>query len=536
MTRSLWIEMSITQKKVQTKYIEYFGDCDLTISDRKTAIKFLSNITSKIQSKMKNTMQTNNVYETIKDLYKILDECFHFYIKQKEARNELSKFNIQDDQLIGIFEENRNKSRNIIDSVNLWLENCLLCQERIEEIYNSISFELNQILLIEMYIYGTASQALSLISMSQKFGENELYTGIKIHPNEDTPVEIIKYHPIIYFNTALTGNQNVLNDDTELTRADATEFGKGFKETYNVGFIDSLRIMSTFQAKMLQNGKYAMTVIDKEQFIQEISIYSNGLIDGEAFFETFALTKEKIQSQLKKNDPIIWIMNSNKYRHEIKPFICLNNNRIFISHCAMEQAKHLWCSIYLNGGMCYSNVKDTLTHAIERKNEELSDRLVLLLREKLRAHYNATFDEINVRYDKIFGIKKIDYGDFDLIFYTKDINELFLIEAKFFSDSLNNSGIISDHEKMFKENGYYEHCRKRYDLVMCEKDKMKLYLGVEHEIKAHFLFVSSKPLEIEFQDRDEVVTFPCLSIFDKYIEGKLLSETENICMRPVHIL
>ena len=534
MTRSYWLEMSIPKVEVQKKYTEYFGRDDSVILDRKDAIVYLSNITGRIQSKLTDYMKSSNTCVLIKDLYKILDKAYHFYFRQKEARNELVKLNIQDGDITDTFEENRNKSRNVIDSVNLWLENCLIFQENIDETYDPTSFELNQELFVEMYIYGLASQALSLISMSQKFGEKELYTGIEIHPNEDTPIEIIKYHPVIYYNTALTGNQNVLNNDTELAKADETDFGQGFKETYKVGFIDSLRIMSTLQKELLRNGQYAMTIINREQFIGEINRY--GVVDGEAFFEAFVLTKEKVLSQLKKNDPIIWIMNSNKYRHEIRPFMCLDNDRIYISHCAMEQTKHLWRSIYLNGGMCYSNDKDPLTRAIEKRNEELSDRLVAILRSKLRAHYNATIDEIDVRYDRIFGIKDIDYGDFDLVFYTKDTNELFLIEAKFFSDSLNNSGVISDYEKMFKENGYYEHCRRRYDLVMCEKDKMKSFLEVGSEVKAHFLFVSSKPLEIEFQDSDEIVTFPCLSIFDKYIDGKLLPETGDAPMRPVHIL
>lgn len=534
MTRSYWLEMSVPESKVKEKYAEYFGNDDFLISDRKDSIVFLSNITGQIQSRLTDYMKSSNTCVLIKDLYKILDEAYHFYYRQKEARNELVKLNVRDGDIIDTFEENRNKSRNVIDSVNLWLENCLLYQEKVEETYDSASFELNQDLFIEMYIYGLASQALSLISMSQKFGEKDLYTGIKIHPKEDAPMELIKYHPVIYYNTALTGNQNALNNDIELAKADETDFGKGFKETYKVGFIDSLRIMSTLQAELLRNGQYAMTIINREQFIGEINKY--GVVDGETFFKAFVLTKDKILSQLKKNDPIIWVMNSNKYRHEIRPFMCLDNDRIYISHCAMEQTKHLWCSIYLNGGMCYSNDKDPLTRAIEKRNEELSDRLVALIRDKLRAHFNATVDEIDVRYDRIFGMKEIDYGDFDLVFYTKDTNELFLIEAKFFSDSLNNSGVISDHEKMFKENGYYEHCRKRYDLVLCEKDKMKSYLGVESEVKAHFLFISSKPLEIEFQDSDEIVAFPCLSIFDKYIDGKLLPETGDVPMRPVHIL
>lgn len=58
--------------------------------------------------------------------------------------------------------------------------------------------------------------------------------------------------------------------------------------------------------------------------------------------------------------------------------------------------------------------------------------MVEILRQKLNNHYKATFDEIDVRYDRIFGVKDFDYGDFDLVFYSQENNELFLIEAKFF--------------------------------------------------------------------------------------------------------
>ena len=296
--------------------------------------------------------------------------------------------------------------------------------------------------------------------------------------------------------------------------------------------------MSTFQAEMLSDGMYAMTVIDKEQFIAEIERCGQGLIDSQKFFDTFVLTKEKISSQKKKNEPIVWIMKTNKYRHELRPFICLDNNRVYVSYCAIEQAKHLWCSIFLNGGMCYSNAKDNLTAAIERKNEELSDRLVEILRAKLRTHYIPSVDEKDVKYDRIFGNKGLDYGDYDVVFYAPEVKELYLIEAKFFSDSLNSSGVISDYEKLFKEKGYYDHCRARYDLVLSEKEKMKEFLNISESenISVHFLFVSSKPLEIEFQDNDGVVAFPCLSIFDKYIEGKLLPEVGDDPVRPTHII
>ena len=197
-------------------------------------------------------------------------------------------------------------------------------------------------LFVEMYIYGLVSQSLSLISLSNKFNSKELYTGIVINPQNNAPLTVVKYHPVIYFNTAMTGNQNVLIEDNELSKASESIFGKGFFDTYGVDFIYSLRIMSTFQAEMLSDGKYAMTVINKEQFISEIERYSQGLIDPQKFFDTFVLTKRKIASQKKKNEPIVWMMKTNKYRHELRPFICLDNNRVYVSYCAIEQELLPW--------------------------------------------------------------------------------------------------------------------------------------------------------------------------------------------------
>ena len=537
MTRPYWLELSIPQSVVREKYIEYFGSENIEISTRKEAVDYMLKITGKIQEKMVTQLKGEKACCLLKDLYKILDEAFYFYLKQKEARKKLIELNVQDSTIMDVFEDNRNKSCNVIDAVNLWIENAVLLEDNLGDCKDK-SFNVNYELFVEMYIYGLVSQALSLISLSNKFNSKELYTGIIINPQVDVPLTVVKYHPVIYFNTAMTGNQNVLIEDNELAEASDNIFGKGFFDTYGVDFIYSLRIMSTFQAEMLSDGMYAMTVIDKEQFIAEIERCGQGLIDSQKFFDTFVLTKEKISSQKKKNEPIVWIMKTNKYRHELRPFICLDNNRVYVSYCAIEQAKHLWCSIFLNGGMCYSNAKDNLTAAIERKNEELSDRLVEILRAKLRTHYIPSVDEKDVKYDRIFGNKGLDYGDYDVVFYAPEVKELYLIEAKFFSDSLNSSGVISDYEKLFKEKGYYDHCRARYDLVLSEKEKMKEFLNISESenISVHFLFVSSKPLEIEFQDNDGVVAFPCLSIFDKYIEGKLLPEVGDDPVRPTHII
>lgn len=535
MTRTFWLEMNVPMNLVNQTYKKYFGTDKKVIEDRKEAIEILSSIIGQMQSQFVNWLKSENPNAVIKDLYKVLDECFNFYIKQKTARKKLVELSVSDDSIVEVFIRNRNMAQSVIDSVNLWMENCLLFQEAIEKPYDNESFEINQELFIDLYIYGTVSKVLSLLNLSKKFGEKNLYYGISITPDNEEPIEILKYHPVIHFNTLLMGNQDAFQVSiNEYKNASASAFGKGFKDEYGVDFILALRTMSTLQADMLHNGKYAYTVVDKNQFIQWINKYTGGQVDGELFFETFTLTKNNIDSQLKENDPIVWIMSVNKYRHEIRPFICLENERIAISNMAMEQAKHLWLSYFANGGMIYSNCADSLTIAIEERNEELSEKLVTMLREKLRSHYDSGFDEIDVQYDRIFGLRDYNYGDYDLVFYAKDVNELFLIEAKFFSDSFSNSGIITDYEKMFKKKGYYEHCRKRYDLVLSEPDRIKQFIGVSGDVNVHFLFVSSKPLEIEFTDQDGIVTFPCLANFDDYLEGKLLPEIGDVPVRPTH--
>ena len=534
--RPIWLELNIPTEYLYDRFRFYFGSMTRSITDRDEAICLLREIVSKIQFNMVQRFTSHNVKEDIKALYKILDEVYRLYIAQKEARNELMKLNVSDDQ----FEQSKNIAINILDATNLWIENCLLYQQQSDEEYDCTSFDLDHDLLITMYVYGFASRALSLLMLSCKFddeekytGDNRLFYGLKLNPDTFYPAEILKYHPVVYFNTILAGNQNTLSVADDLGKADDQPFGKGFYLTYGVEFINSLRMMSTFEHTLLYDGKYAFTVIDKQDFIDVITAYSQGIVDAQCYYDAFVLTHERIDSQKKKvSDPIIWIGSTNKYRHELRPFLCLDDESVYISYTALEQAKNMWASLYLNGGMCYSNAKDNLTAAIEKRNDELSVCLVDRLRDILRKHYTPSFDEIDVRYDRIFGVKPDDYGDYDIVFFSAETNELYLIEAKFMSDSWNNSGIITDYEKMFKKGGYYEHCRHRYDLVIQEADKIKAFIGASGIIDVHFLFLTSKPLEIEFQDEDKMVTFVCLSIFDKYIEGKLESEDGKEIVRP----
>lgn len=535
MTRSFWLEMEVQGSLVHEKYQEYLGNECLVIDDRDRARTYLLNIINKLNKKFLKKLKDENPQKISKDLYKILDSVWDFYIKQKEARSELSKLKINDDSAVSTFSTNRNMALNVIDAINLWIENCVLYQDNIEKPYSDD--EVNKELFVELYIYGLVSRALSLITMSKKFEDKKLFYGVKVDVSRNEPLEILKYHPIVYFNTLLVGNQNVFSmTEEEIKKANYSEFGVGFYKEYGLPFLNSLALFLVIQNKLLKEGRCPFRIVDKAFFLEWINKRTKGLINAEKFFDCFVLTENNVKTHLRNNDPIIWIMGANKYRHEIRPIICYKNEQVCLSYAALEQAKQLWLSILSNGGMAYSKSEDKLTEAIKKRNEQLSEKLVCIIREKLQSRYVADLDEINVRYYRIFGEQECDYGDYDLVFYSKQSNELFLIEAKFFSDSLNNSGVISDYEKLFKKDGYYDHCRNRYDLLFKNPQKIKDFIGATGEIKVHCLFVSSKPLEIDFQDDDKIVTFLCLSNFDDYLDEKLLPEIGDIPVRPVHII
>ena len=231
-------------------------------------------------------------------------------------------------------------------------------------------------------------------------------------------------------------------------------------------------------------------------------------------------------------------MGANKERHELRPFIGLEDGNILISYGALEQAKQLWVSYFSNGGMCYTNSQktDKLKKAMERRNKELSDKMLDEIRKILNKHYQPKIDFKEVKYQRIFGERSIDYGDFDIVYYCEETQELFLIESKYFSDSLNSSGMVTDYEKLFESDGYYERCRRRYDLVLDEPEKIKSFVDADNPISVHFLFLTSKPIELEFQDKDEIVSFISLNIFERYIEGKLISGEDGSIVRPVKVI
>lgn len=538
-SRSFWKVFHIPSVRLQNKYRQYFGNEAKTIEDREIALKMLMSVSGNIQKKMTERIKSESTYGMLLKLYYIFGEVHSFYLQEKEQRFDLVKENISlnNDQL----EKNRNIQRSIIDACNIWIENCVLLQHdlQLSDIDIKKEFVMDIDLLIDMYLYGLTSQAISLLVLSKNINMKHSFYGIQIYLKDDLPIEVLKYHPVIYYNTTLVGNQHDLVNKPLTSDANNTEFGKGFVSENKIEFLLWLAILCAFEKDQLRNDDKSLTIISKSRFIQLAESYTTPSVNGEFCYENFVLTKEKLKVHLRKNDEVIWIIGANKYRHELRPFIGLEDGNVLINYGALEQSKQLWTSYYSNGGMCYTNPskKDDLCKAMEKRNEELSDIiLVTKLQEILRSHYSGTVDLKNVDYQRIFGEKEKNYGDYDIVFYVESKKELFLIESKYFSDSLNSSGMVNDYNKLFGENGYYKHCRERYDLVLAEPEKMKQFINTTADISVHMLFISSKPIEVEFQDDDGIVTFLALCNFEKYLMGNLLSEDGQNVVRPTHLL
>lgn len=529
--------MGVSQAKIRKQFNCFFDSNEKVIDDRRKALEILNNVLFTAQNNMLKRIKKESTYGLLLKLYYIFDEVHSIYLSEKEARTYLVKENIDDSDIVDSFVVNRNIERDIIDACNIWIENCILHQHDldIKSLDVKKEFTFDDDLIIDLYLYGFASRGISLLNLSTKIGENNSFYGLEIKTDEDIPAEILKYHPVIYFNTSIVGNQNSLTNIPLTKDANSTDFGIGFEKEYNVGFLQFLAAIKSFHDDQLRGDDKALTIITKERFIELVEQYTIPPISGDDFYAGFVLTKDKIKNHLRDGEDIIWKIGTNKYRHELRPFIALDDGNVLIAYGALEQSKQLWVSYFSNGGMCYTNPAkaDYLTKAMELKNKELSNVLVEKIREILNNHYGATVDLKDVKYQRIFGEHSIDYGDYDVVFYSNESKELFLIESKYFSDSLNSSGIVTDFKKMFKENGYYEHCRKRCDLALSEPEKLKAFIEEQDQIAVHLLFISSKPIEMEFTDEDGIVTMLPLSIFEKYLEGKLINDEDDQVMRPV---
>lgn len=531
--QDFWKKMEIPNETRLEIFEKYFGERDLRIDNTDDAINYLKTILDGIQLEMVNIISKGNTKEVVLELLKIHDKCFINYIGEKTDRSELIDGHVDSANLQEVYGVNRNIAQDLLYGINIWLENAVLLQQNLQKKCNVHYMNIDVELCLLVYVYGSISRSLSYLALSKKLKNTKLYFGIEVCPKNSMPINVLREHPVIYYNPLMAGNQKVFEVKVEdYQNLDNTDFGIGFKNEYGINLLDALRVFRTFQKYELEDGRIACITYKKTGFIARVDemIEEAGL--GQKLLDAFSLDHNKMLGNLSENEPIIWKAGVNKYRFELRPIILLDDDTVCISYQALDQAIQIWMSLFANGGVAYSDSKDLFTEGEEKRNSELSDRLVRMIVSILQEKYTENLCEIDVDYKRIFGQKDMDYGDYDVIFYAKDKKELFLIESKYFSDSLNNSGHINDFDKMFRDNGYYDHCRKRCDLAIEHPEDVKKFIGVNESINVHFLFVSSKPLEVEMQDDDGVVSIVPLCIFEQYLDAKLISEDGTEVVRP----
>lgn len=540
MTRSIWLDFEISASRREKNIKLLFGE-KRVIKDREKAIDCLHEVLNKLNEKMLQRISNEDTYDLLFRLLAVFSRVFEYYLAEKQAREEIVNLNIRNDELLETMIANRNISRSIIDACNIWIENCVLLQSNLRNQgpgFRDYSI-IDKDLFLDMFFYGIASQGLSFLALSEDLNQNTYY-GIEVDPKSEIPIIVLKNHPIIYYNPAIGGNQAVLQDNNTSSILEKIQtVAEGFEKEHKIPFQNYLGVLNYYREIEMRGDWGAMIALRKKDLIECVNTLQPR-VDGEKFLECAVISKEKLNKQLREGEKIIWKIGTNKYRLEIRPIIELVDGNVIIASAACKQSMQHWYSYCMNGGSCYSTegIRDCLHNAIEVKNKQLSDLLLERIREILNSRYTARIDLVNVNYKRIFGTKEIDYGDYDIVFYTEETKELYLIESKYFSDSLNVSGIVNDYKKLFFPGGYYDHCRARYDMVIENPEKMKNFLGVDtkQNIKAHMLFVSSKPIEMELQDKDRVVTFLSLNTLDAFIMGKFISENGTYTVRPEIIL
>jgi len=538
-TRNFWIEAGVNPTPI---FKQYLTDKEQTIDGITDAIVFIRPVLFRLADELITLIRITSADLMLRKLFLLFDNTFKFYCKDRRTREEVAKVysDFSDDTL----ENNRSITMTLLNGLSIMIENCVVFQneEKSEIFEDKALYSVDELfdngLLIKIYLYALMSQYYTLLNLSKDSKSNYAYcSGITVNPNDQVPIEGIIHHPLLYTSVLITGNQNVFSIGNQIgyiKEIDSTPIGQGFQRMYDIKFLDVIRVLHAL-VKEIDSFLAITSVGELKRYIASFNI------NPDKFIEYFSITRSNLKQHILDGERYIFRVGRNKYRLDIRPIVLLDNGTVYISPEALYKAMNSWTSFANNGGKPYTDIDaghgDVIIDGFAKREQELGDRLVDILYEKLEQHYpNALYKDKNVKYHRIFGKRRDrfqDSEDYDIIYYVGD--ELFLIEAKYFSDSLTVNLLIGDYNKIFKDGLYYKHCRARFDLVEEEPEKMKAYIKAKNNVKVHYLFISSKPLEIEFQDEDKIVSFLCVSNFDQYLDGKL-EYKDGVTLRPTHLI
>jgi len=528
-TRDFWCEAGVDQEKIFTSY---FGVDSKEICEIDDARKYVKSILNKVTDDILLDIKSTSKEKMLGKLLCLYSNVHRFYIAERKIREQI----IRECPTLEcrIFEDNRNIAITIINGLNIMIENCLIYSRdadpnemnkyQISELFDSE-------LLVRVYLYGLLSWYYTALNISKDTNRNYPYCkGIKVNIQKSVPIDGDFEHPIIYSNVLLFGNQTALmpkDIKRYLAQIDSTPIGKGFRGEYG---LDYLRVCAVFYYLEERWQGIEFQVVSLQTLIRDIEKVITGF-NGKDFVERFLISADQLKQYISEREPYIFRMGYNKKRLELCPLIRLNEEEIMLSSAVIAHSMHLWNNYMINGGRPYNAEieGDSLIKGAAEREEELAKQMLDILMSKLVNEYpNPQYCRKNVSYKSIFGrIKGFeDTSDYDLVYFTGD--ELYLIESKYFSDSFTPNSLIGDFGKLFRKGKYYEHCRARYDLVEAYPDRMKDFLKTTSEIQVHYLFVSSKPLEVGLQDQDGMVTFLNLGNFEEYIRNGFKDEEGNV--------
>ena len=212
-TRPFWLQFSVPLSLVREKFLFYFGDEGIEIKDLEKAHSIIFKALTTSQERILERIKDHGALDSLLKISYIFGEVQSYYFSEKGARKKLVKSHISDKELVDTFEENRDIMRCILDASNIWIENCILYQKEDDRVFTEKTvkelFVMDVDLLIDLYVCGMCSQAVSFLTLS-KNNMGLSFEGIRITPHSNIPFILDYYHPVIYFNTAIVGNQDIL--------------------------------------------------------------------------------------------------------------------------------------------------------------------------------------------------------------------------------------------------------------------------------------------------------------------------------------
>jgi hypothetical protein len=531
--RICWKGFGISDRLKKKQFEKYFGNSNNEITNMEEANDYLKEIIEVSRKNILNFIGNVPLEKRSFILFSLYNKVYNQYIIERKMREKAKEINVRDENFVDGLIINRNIEFHILNSIELWIENSILINKTDYKDYTQRQLkEKNDELLIDLYINALASYSQAQILLSINLDEEFRYTKLIIEPHTDNPLEAQKENPIIFYNPIIMGNLSNLSNDNELKKFNDNIMGLAFKKTFGVDFFAFLCVIrSITEVELKEFGD--VIKLDLDTFKEIIKTSSTISIDVDKFLENFVLKEKNVKLQLKEGEEFISKIGTNRYRLGLCPFVLINDAEVIISRANLDKSLQLWSSYFMNGGCAYTNFTDSFIQAMQKRNDELSQRLVDRICCILKEKYTDIIIKTEVLYSEIFGGRSINYGDYDVVAWSKDENQLFIIEAKYISDSLNVAAINNDFQKIFQNKGHHFKFKRRCQLVIEEAYKIKEYLKISDEINTHFLFVSSKPIEASIQDRNKVVTFIPLEQLNDYLLGKYTIGEEDKIVRPI---